>query len=437
MQNKRNRLQAVSTALVIVSLIPAIAATACAKSADQKQATSTDQKQAASALVFDQGQPLYTIDIVSTAGVEILDNIVQARADIHNDDIKQAKEKLSDAHKHFEAIKAIEPTAKIKKHISIIAKHLGYGEKEEIQPYFIPLYASLDTIADLVPISSAKAHIKKAEDNVNKNQREAAAQELDEAKQSLIYTEIDLPLAATEGNVAMAQQALAENKPKVADKALKAAEQSVMLFSFGSSEPASSARNNLAMANHNYTAGKYQPAKLDLAAAIKNLKETAASDNDLTTNLADELLQEAKAIEPDIEKKSDETTTRLQALLERTNALSEHELELMGIGWSDLSKIAEQTRQALANAKLYLSYAEIDQLTLHDQDQTQEDLKKSQSYLQKGAKNDTAHKGAIEKIEKKIQALQKKVGEKKSDEDASQQYADTLAQLRLIINNKL
>ncbi|ADJ28576.1 YfdX family protein [Nitrosococcus watsonii] len=437
MQNKRNRLQMVSTALVIVSLIPAIAVTACAKSADQKQAASIDQKQATSALAFDQGQPLYTIDIVSAAGVEILDHIVQARADIHSGDIKQAKEELSNAHRHFEAIRAIEPTTQIKKHISIVAKYLGYGEKEEIQPYFIPLYASLDTIADLVPISSAKAHIKRAEENMNKDQREAAAQELSEAEQSLIYTEIDLPLATTEDNVTMAQQALAENKPKVADKALKAAEQSVILISFGSSEPATSARNNLSMANHNYTAGKYQAAKLDLAAAIKNLKETAASDNDLTADLADKLLQEAKAIEPAIEKKSDETTMRLQALLERTSALSEHELELMGIGWNDLSETAEQARQALANAKLYLSYAEIDQLTLHDQDKTQEALKQAQSYLQKGAENETAHKGAIENIEKKVHTLQKKAGEKESDENASQQYADTLAQLRLIINNKL
>ncbi|ABA58369.1 hypothetical protein Noc_1905 [Nitrosococcus oceani ATCC 19707] len=436
MQNKLNRLQVFSFALVIVSLIPAIAVTACAKSADQKQAASIDQKQAAPALAFDQGQPLYTIDIVSAAGVEILDHIVQARADIHNGDIKQAKEELSNAHRHFEAIRAIEPTTQIKKHISIVAKYLGYGEKEEIQPYFIPLYASLDTIADLVPISSAKAHIKKAEDNMNKNQREAAAQELSEAKQSLIYTEIDLPLAATEGNVTMAQQALAENKPEIADKALKAAEQSVMLFSFGSTETATSARNNLSMANHNYTAGKYQAAKLDLAAAIKNLEEATASNNYLTANLADGLLQEAKAIEPAIEKKSNETTTRLQALLEHTNALSEHELELMGIGWNDLPKTIEQTRQALANAKLYLNYAEIDQLTLHDQDKTQEDLKQAQSYLQKGAENETAHKGVIENIEKKVQALQKTVGEKR-DENASQQYADTLAQLRLIINNKL
>lgn len=140
----------------------------------------------------------------------------------------------------------------------------------------VPIEADLTELEDFIPVEQAKKHIRKVKKHLKKGDKQAAKEELQAADAALIYTEVELPLAATEKQVIAAENFLAHNQPQAADRALKVAEDNVQFTSSAVFAPIAQARNSLWQASKDYAAKNYEAAKADLAAAGSWLEKVVA-----------------------------------------------------------------------------------------------------------------------------------------------------------------
>ena len=238
-------------------------------------------------------------EILSNAAASILRHISDARGDIHAKKPEAAKEALQKIDRLIRIIKAGRPVAKIKDHIWIAKKHLDYEDTEEVAEDLIPIYADLSDIENFVPVVQARKKLNKAKESLKKGNRKAAKEELAAVDEAVTYSEIDLPLAETERQVALAQKALDQDKLTDADKALKAAEDGVQFFSVGVEGPLGKAKKSYLQATEHYAAQKYEAAKTDLQKAAAWIKRAGQSSD---KKIRQEAINLEKSIK-DLEKK--------------------------------------------------------------------------------------------------------------------------------------
>ena len=188
-------------------------------------------------------------------------------------------------------IKSTEPTDKIKDHIWVAKKHLSYESTETVSMDLIPIYASMDEIAELAPMAKVKEHINNAKANLEKGDKKSAGEELKLADEAVVLTEIDLPLGSTEGHVAEARMYLTKKESKKADTALKSAEDGVQFLSIMGSSPIWQARKSFWRASKNYMAGRAGAARADITEAKAYLARVDRNVDAKTRADARELLK--------------------------------------------------------------------------------------------------------------------------------------------------
>ncbi|VAX12748.1 hypothetical protein MNBD_GAMMA24-1738 [hydrothermal vent metagenome] len=345
--------------------------------------------------------------IISHSAASALRHIAQARADIHDKNLANAKNELAQVRKLVNIIKSARPTSKVIDHIWVAKKHLDYKNTVEVGEDIIPIDVGLTEIEDLVPVEQARQHLKRASKHLKEGQAKAAREELDAVQDNLIYTEVDLPLANTEQAVIMAQSLLARNKPSEADQALALAEDGVQYLSVTVAAPLSQARKSIYRAMNNYAAKKYDKTRAELAVASGWLKKAAKKADHSSEKKITHMQQLLQSLSSKLSKKDKKAEVSLEGLWHRIIALSEYEAEKIGLGHSQKQASANTIKKNLIDSKLDIAYAETAQLIDHDKNGLIYNLKLAKAALKRArnAANKTG-KQDIHKIEKDINKIE-------------------------------
>jgi hypothetical protein len=346
-------------------------------------------------------------EVVSSAGAKVLQHVAEARASLAKKDSKGAGEELNQAEKLLEIIQATVPTTLVKDRIKVAKKGLEYENSRTVQPDLIPLFSSLEEVADFMPLKvvnteqGARANAKKPEDKSDKVEERTDA--------TLKYMEVDLPLHATRHLVEAAKGYLAEGKADEADKSLKAVEQGVVYVSVAMEQPLFVARNLMEQAVLDLNAGKKDLSRDELQAAIVQMEQAEKSPDPYTREGAQILLKEARTLQSDMSAGKD-VSTRMRGLWQHTQAYAERAAEYLRTSWTRMRNVSP-FNDKLIEAKRFLSDAEIDLFIGREQAKTRQDLKRSLGYLDEAASQakiyytDPIYKRQIAELQKSVREI--------------------------------
>ncbi|HDH10775.1 MAG TPA: YfdX family protein [Nitrospirae bacterium] len=372
-------------------------------------------------------------EAISSAAVKALRHIAEARAGIHEKNVKHAMEELRQSLTLLGIIKSSLPTEKVKDYIQVAKKHLSYEKTKEVIPDLIPIYASIDEIKDIVSVDKAGKHLSKARENLEKGNREGAKKELQLAGESLVYSEIDLPLTYTEKHVIAARKFLAKNELEKADRALKSAEDSVRFLSVDIYSPVTQAKKSLWLATKDYTAGKLAAAKRELGQARRSLEKAVKTGNDKTRAEVNELLKDMKTAEAGVEKSKERIGSDIRSLWERTKALSDHNAERVTADWQSLLVVSPVTANII-DARLHVAYAETYQITDGKPVKARSEIDKALTFIEK-ALPDTDNMTEAQLITIKTYLKEMKTDVDRRDMAAKVLYENIKSELRDLIKN--
>jgi len=371
--------------------------------------------------------------VISSAATKVLRHIAQARGDLKDKKLDQAKGELTKAATLIDIIKANVPTWKVKDHIWVAKKHLSYEDTTTVLQDMVPIYASLDDIEALVPVEKTKAHVKQAEKNLREGSKKKGREKLELADEALNYTEIDVPVQFTVEHVKAALDYLGKNDSKKADEALAAAESAVQFVSILVFEPLTGAKKSLYQATKDFAAGEYRAAKRGLKQAETFLKKAARSTDTKTREEATKLEQQAADLANKVEKGGEATKSYITALWRKVQALSERSVEQMATGWQKL-RVKSKAKDELINAKFHTAYARIDQTTLGDAAKATAEIDKARSYLKQAMpKVDDATKKKLAGIDTALKEAE--TNSKEKGEADLLRFARIETQLKDIIKN--
>jgi hypothetical protein len=224
--------------------------------------------------------------MISLVALKVLRHIVQARSDIHAQELRRAQKELREAHSMVDIIETMDPTDKIRDRIFVAYKHLAYERVEAVMKDLLPIYTSLDDIEVLEPMDKVREHIDKAKQHLEKGNNQGAAEELKMANEELFFTEIDIPLRDTRKHILNAQAFLMRMDTPKADAELKSAEDGVQFLSAWDTLPVMRARKSFLRVMESYAAGRMEVARAELSDARAFLeKEAKTAEADKRTEI--------------------------------------------------------------------------------------------------------------------------------------------------------
>ncbi len=368
---------------------------------------------------------------MSAAATKVLHHIVEARAAIHSGEMKRAEQELRQALALIDRIKAVRPGTRVADHIWVAEKHLDYQEPREVALDLIPVEISLADLEEIVSSRRAQRHLQDTKAHLGRGDAEAARKELQQLRESLGQTEIDLPLISTEQHIGKAFALLTEGKAAGAEQALKEAEAGVQFVSLGKSIPLAKARHALWQAMEDYSAGHHEAVEADLGQALKWLEWVKAGTDTKTGREAQRLRTEINELLERETHKTPEAESELGGFWHRTVGLVEREAEKLYHGWRDQQSENHLYRQ-LIDAKLHLFYAEHELFESSDVEGAREELEQTTGYLRAAAKEASgARKERIDALEKEVAALGSLTAN--PDTKARSQYDKALADLRRMV----
>jgi len=336
---------------------------------------------------------------ISSAGVEVLRHIAQARGDIHHKDAKAARTELDQTGKLLDIIQAALPTTEVKDRIWVARKHLEYENTREVLPDLVPISASLDELIDIMPTDRAKAHLNQAKAHLKSGDREKARADLDATAAALQYIEVDLPLDSTRSLVDQARAELNMVNWDEADKVLKSAEDSTVYLSVALDQPLFTAQTLIWRTVVDFDAAHRDLARSDLQDAIAYLELAGRSQDQATRDAAQQLLAQARQLQRDMKGEAD-LGGRVRQLWEHTRALADRSLEYLAAGWAQY-RTGSPLRSDLIEARLHLANARIDLFTGHESGSAGEELQAARQFLDRAAgqaRNDHMQAGYLKQL---------------------------------------
>jgi hypothetical protein len=145
-------------------------------------------------------------EVISSAGAKVLRCIAKARDHIHQSRGDAAINELQQASALLASINRALPTSVIKGQIAAGKRQL----EQEGPTDLVPIATSLDELGGSLPVTDAKAYLERVRQDLEQGDPESAIAEFDAIDSSLVYTEVDLPLRATQHLIDVAQAKLAE-----------------------------------------------------------------------------------------------------------------------------------------------------------------------------------------------------------------------------------
>ncbi|WGZ93140.1 MAG: YfdX family protein [Candidatus Thiothrix putei] len=345
--------------------------------------------------------------VQNEVAVEALKAIQQASTAVSNKDIKAAQTALDQAATHLKAIEDSLPTAKIKQALAAAKSNPDSAD-------WTSIYQELDKLTVFLPAHSTKAAAdsKPADPKATDTKTDTAkpgAETLDAALVALQYTEIDMPVANTLKNVEQAQADLHKEKLEAAGKALKQAENSVVVLQNITAEPLYQAHYSLWQALATLKNGTEADAKRYLDDAIGFLEKAASSTDKASKEAADKLLVEGKALKADLEKGGKDTASSLERFGLHTEAWAERAINYAA------SKAAEMNGDALhtdlIEARFHLTNAAIDLGNGSDQTAAKAEMELAQTNLNAALQqadnlwSDAAYKQKVTDVQAQVAKL--------------------------------
>ncbi|WP_457668817.1 YfdX family protein [Thiolapillus sp.] len=331
-------------------------------------------------------------DMISGYAAKALLHIARARGAIHDKNLSVAEKELGQAHAYLELVKAKRPTAKVLDEVNIAKAHLEYAELDTVADDLVPIYSDLTVLGELVPVGQARQNLDSASQALKKGDKSAAKAALGAVAESLIYTEIDLPVSSTEHHIATAQDYIRQGNYKKADQVLAAAEDNVVYLSYDRESPIAEARDNLFLAGKDYAAKHYDDVKKDLIRAKKWL-EVARTRVDRNSVAVDEyetinrLEGDIEKISVSLDKKHNNLAGSIEGALHKLKAMAEREAEKISIGWKT-KRPDTDVRADLIDAKQHVAFAENMQFyAKSDPDDIFQALDRAKAELDKVAKS--------------------------------------------------
>jgi YfdX protein len=145
-------------------------------------------------------------EVISSAGAKVLRRIAKARDYIHQSRGDAAINELQQASALLASINRALPTSVNKGQIAAGKRQL----EQEGTTDLVPIATSLDELGGSLPVTDARAYLERARQDLEQGDPESAIAEFDAIDSSLVYTEVDLPLRATQHLIDVAQAKLAE-----------------------------------------------------------------------------------------------------------------------------------------------------------------------------------------------------------------------------------
>lgn len=362
------------------------------------------------------GHPISASDeaVISSAAVKVLRHIADARGHLQGNkpDQEAAKAELTKAETLLDIIQAALPTTEVKDRIWVAQKHLEYKDTREVLPDLVPIVASVDELADYMPVDQAKEHLAKAKEAMGKDQKDQAKDELKQVDEALVYVEADLPLGSTRALVDQAKAALAKSDTKAADLALSSAEDNVVFLSVSFDSPLTQAKSALLRARLSYDSGDKGAAKTNLQQAVSALEQAAGSKDQLVREQAGKLVEEVRDLDGLLSADDAGFSPGLDRSWQRVQALSERTAEYVSTGWERL-RAKSPGKEDLIEAKLFLAYGRIDFLVAKDESAAKVDLAEAKGYLKAAAeKLGPEAKPELEAIADRVNGLDKVLTDK-------------------------
>jgi cellobiose-specific phosphotransferase system component IIA len=351
--------------------------------------------------------------VISSAAVKVLRHIAEARGHLRGDkpDQEAAKAELTKAETLLDIIQAALPAAEVKDRIWVAQKHLEYKDTREVLPDLVPIFTSLDELADHMPVDQAKNHLAKAKEAMGNNQKDQAKEELKQVDEALVYVEADLPLSSTRTLVDQAKADLAKNDTKAADQALSSAEDNVVFMSVSFDSPLTQAKSALWRARQSFDSGDKSSAKTSLQQAVSALERAASSQDQLVREQAGKLVEEVRDLDRLLTSDDAGFSQGLDRSWQRVQALSERTAEYVSTGWERL-RAKSPGKEDLIEAKLFVAYGRIDSLIARDEAAAKVDLAEAEGYLKAAAdKVKTETKPKLDAIAGRVAALDKSLGQ--------------------------
>ena len=288
---------------------------------------------------------------ISSAALKVLRHIAEARADIHEQDTNRAVAELRLSESLIDTIKAALPTVKVKDLVWVAIKHLSYEDTMTVKQDLPPIYAALDEIRDLVPAEKVREHLNRAKEQLEQGNKEGAKKEFVLADESLLYSEIDLPLAYTERHISTALVLLAKNDALRAEASLKKAEDGVKFISVNIYSPVSQARRSLWQAAKDYVSGDLAAAKRDLKEARVLLESAVKSGAVKERAEAEKIMKDIETIQREVDKGAEETGREISDLYNRVKDLTLETVDIFQAGGNEEGEDIEKATQNLNISK--------------------------------------------------------------------------------------
>jgi hypothetical protein len=370
--------------------------------------------------------------ILQATATKVLRHIAAARADVHRRDALGARKELAQARTLLEIIEAALPTTEVRDRIWIANKHLEYEDTQRVLLDLVPVETSLDELRDLAPVEAVRRHLSEARKALREGDRQRARTALADAGQAIGYTEVDLPVHGTQQSVDAASEALERGDLSRADQVLKGAEGNLVFLSFALESPLHGAEQTLRKATQRFAASAYGAAQQDLGQAIAQLQGAAGRVDPSTRDALSRVLEEARALRPAVVLGGKETGRALKALWQRVAALSERNAEqalqgLLPVGGKP------RAAQDLAEARLHLVYARIDEFTVGDANLARGDLRRAEADLDRAAGHaDKVEGAAIRSLRAAVSGLAEvpQPGSAEADANRYARYQAIIGELR-------
>ena len=375
--------------------------------------------------------------VLSREAARVVRNVADARSAIGQADVPTARAEPKNAQTLLHAIMDSMPSAKVRDRIWTARQHLQLDSVEDVRADLVPVRSDLEEISGFVAVDAAKTHIADADKKLKEGDKKGADQALKLASDSLVYTEVDLPVNETLAQIDAAIAALGNNNLVTANAALIVAENGMEYVSFSTTAPLGNARTHLWRATRDYAAHDYAATKADLKAASAWLNKAANSADKATRDEAARLKAELDNLATSVDSGADETASALSGLWAHSKALTDRESERASAAWSS-TWTKSTTKLNLIDAKLHLAYAETAAFVHGTSGDVSGQLDQASTYLDQAAKD--AASESNQKLQAAITASQASIAALKASLNdnsaaAKAHYQKVMSDLRQAISD--
>lgn len=163
-------------------------------------------------------------DQATASGWLALSKIATAREDLRHGRTSAARRELDQVQTILLNLRESQPIMTMRHRITVAREQLEYTATDRMVDDLLPLRSHIDAYAHFMPVEPVKQSLDKAQEDLQRNDKPAAREELRKVDEGVTAIETHLPLTRTFLAVSSALDALSRKAPASADRSLAIAE---------------------------------------------------------------------------------------------------------------------------------------------------------------------------------------------------------------------